>query len=215
MLTGGSDGSIQCWRISAAGSGELGCLLASASADDSNVAELVQKIELKGKLPLELALSYLPASESELCVLRTIPRELISRISPGLVLAVGSTENRIQVFSSPTAGGTISVTRLSSRRVAISDPSFAVLQIPHSRRPHRLGSLPRLRHPHPSFHHFFLASRLRYSTWGSRPRLWLAGQLHSPLALLPPFLPISPHSHSLRPRRTRRSRADSRRSRGR
>ncbi|ORY89477.1 WD40-repeat-containing domain protein [Leucosporidium creatinivorum] len=65
VLSGGSEGAIQAWRVSAAG------------------AELLQKIDLKGKIPLEMAMSLLPDSSS-------------------IVLAVGSTETRIQIFSTTT-----------------------------------------------------------------------------------------------------------------
>ncbi|BGP16559.1 Elongator subunit elp2 [Rhodosporidiobolus nylandii] len=67
VLTGGSDSKVHVWRVSAAGE-----------------AELVQKVDLKGKIPLELALCYLPSSSS-------------------LVLAIGGTETRIQLYSSPSA----------------------------------------------------------------------------------------------------------------
>ncbi|GAA6000085.1 hypothetical protein JCM10207_006046 [Rhodosporidiobolus poonsookiae] len=67
VFTGGSDSVIQVWEVSLDGA-----------------AELKQKIDLKGKIPLEIALSYLPSSSS-------------------LVLAVGATEARIQLYSSPSA----------------------------------------------------------------------------------------------------------------
>ncbi|GAA5950694.1 hypothetical protein JCM21900_000482 [Sporobolomyces salmonicolor] len=63
VLTGGSDAVIQVWVVTASGA-----------------AESAQKIDCKGKIPLELALSYLPASSS-------------------LVLAVGGTETRIQLYT--------------------------------------------------------------------------------------------------------------------
>ncbi|GAA5904082.1 hypothetical protein JCM6882_003820 [Rhodosporidiobolus microsporus] len=67
VVSGGSDSLLQAWRISVAGA-----------------AELVQKVDLKGKIPLEIALSYLPSSS-------------------GVVLAVGATETRIQLYSSASA----------------------------------------------------------------------------------------------------------------
>ncbi|GAA6028373.1 hypothetical protein JCM8097_007000 [Rhodosporidiobolus ruineniae] len=67
VLTGGSDSVVQVWRVSAAGE-----------------VELLQKLELKGKIPLEMALSYLPASSS-------------------LALAIGGTETRIQLYTSSSA----------------------------------------------------------------------------------------------------------------
>ncbi|GAA5981676.1 hypothetical protein JCM11641_004211 [Rhodosporidiobolus odoratus] len=68
VLTGGSDSLVQVWKVSSRGE-----------------AELIQKLDLKGKIPLEMALCYLPSSSS-------------------LVLAVGATETRIQLFTSPSFG---------------------------------------------------------------------------------------------------------------
>ncbi|GAA5820497.1 hypothetical protein JCM11251_003017 [Rhodosporidiobolus azoricus] len=67
VLSGGSDSLLQVWKVSLAGA-----------------VELVQKFDLKGKIPLELALSYLPSSSD-------------------LVLAVGATETRIQLYASSSA----------------------------------------------------------------------------------------------------------------
>ncbi|GAA5894313.1 Elongator subunit ELP2 [Sporobolomyces salmoneus] len=68
VVTGGSNASIKVSIVDSA----------------TGQAEQVQKIDCRGKIPLELALSYLPQSK-------------------GLVLAVGSTENRIQLYTSPSA----------------------------------------------------------------------------------------------------------------
>ncbi|GAA5872808.1 hypothetical protein JCM8547_005709 [Rhodosporidiobolus lusitaniae] len=67
VLTGGSDAVIQVWKVSAAGT-----------------TELTQKVDLKDKIPLQIALVYLPSSSS-------------------LVLAIGGTETRIQLYTSPSA----------------------------------------------------------------------------------------------------------------
>ncbi|KAI5481950.1 RNA polymerase II elongator complex protein 2 [Pseudohyphozyma bogoriensis] len=64
LVTGSSSAEVFVWVVGTQG------------------AELVQKLDLKGKITLELALTYLPESKS-------------------IALAIGSTENKIQVFSSP------------------------------------------------------------------------------------------------------------------
>ncbi|WVR05373.1 hypothetical protein IAU60_002387 [Kwoniella sp. DSM 27419] len=66
VLTGGSDGCIKVWKL---GKG----------------AEEVQKIDLKGKLPLDLELGYLPGTDTP-------------------ILAAGCTDRRIRIFTyDPTA----------------------------------------------------------------------------------------------------------------
>ena len=47
LFTGGSDGSVKLWRI------------------DGEQSEEVQSLDLRGKLPLDLAVAYLPGSDGE------------------------------------------------------------------------------------------------------------------------------------------------------
>ncbi|GAA5979745.1 hypothetical protein JCM5350_002033 [Sporobolomyces pararoseus] len=68
VLTGGSDATINVSLVDTT----------------TSQVEQVQKIDCRGKIPLEMALSYLPDSKS-------------------LVLAIGSTENRIQLYTSSSA----------------------------------------------------------------------------------------------------------------
>ncbi|GAA6063331.1 hypothetical protein JCM10212_003917 [Sporobolomyces blumeae] len=63
VVTGGSDSTIRVWLVRQDGT-----------------ADQVQTIDCKGKIPLELALSYLPSSS-------------------GLALAVGGTETKIQLYA--------------------------------------------------------------------------------------------------------------------
>lgn len=73
VLTGGSDGSVHSWQISDSGAGQyfLGSfsarILGELSLADSGsiLAVLLQKFDLKGKLPLDMALSFLPSSQSQ------------------------------------------------------------------------------------------------------------------------------------------------------
>jgi elongator complex protein 2 len=64
IVTGSSDGTIQSWKLSSA----------------NNEPKLIQSFTINGKIPLDLALTYLPGSSS-------------------LILAVGCTENRIPLYS--------------------------------------------------------------------------------------------------------------------
>ncbi|KAM0791282.1 hypothetical protein ACM66B_005756 [Microbotryomycetes sp. NB124-2] len=66
VVTGASEATAQAWHVTNSG------------------AELVQRFKTGGKYPLDMALSYLPNSQS-------------------LVLAVGCTENKIQIYSTRTS----------------------------------------------------------------------------------------------------------------
>lgn len=71
LVSGSSDGSMQVWTVSSEGTpGEMGGLChcqpkALINALPPDPAELQQKIDTKGKFPLALELSYLPASSSK------------------------------------------------------------------------------------------------------------------------------------------------------
>lgn len=58
---------IQAWRVSAGGAGEVArySLGEELQVDPFVSLELLQKIDLKGKIPLEMAMSLLPDSSSE------------------------------------------------------------------------------------------------------------------------------------------------------
>ncbi|CEQ39450.1 SPOSA6832_00976, partial [Sporobolomyces salmonicolor] len=86
VLTGGSDAVIQVWVVTASGA-----------------AESAQKIDCKGKIPLELALSYLPASSSERFGLFGDLLRTDLTLYTGLVLAAGGTETRIQLYTGPAS----------------------------------------------------------------------------------------------------------------
>ncbi|WRT67342.1 uncharacterized protein IL334_004312 [Kwoniella shivajii] len=73
VLTGGSDGSIKVWKWNK-GKGEVGMSL-----------EEIQKIQIKGKLPLDIELTYLPGSNSP-------------------ILAVGATDRLIRIYTLSPAG---------------------------------------------------------------------------------------------------------------
>lgn len=64
VLTGGSDGVIQSWRVAPAGPGESYRVRSVETATDGSDSVLLQKFDLKGKIPLDLALTYLPSSQS-------------------------------------------------------------------------------------------------------------------------------------------------------
>uniref|UniRef100_A0A0K3CCY1 Elongator complex protein 2 n=1 Tax=Rhodotorula toruloides TaxID=5286 RepID=A0A0K3CCY1_RHOTO len=75
IVTGGSDAMLRVWTVSQSGE-----------------ANLRQTVELKGKIPLELAVTRLPSSTS-------------------LVLAVGGTETRIQLYTSRADGAELEFRR--------------------------------------------------------------------------------------------------------
>ncbi|WVF71999.1 hypothetical protein IAT40_006810 [Kwoniella sp. CBS 6097] len=66
VITGGSDGTLRFWRIGGGGGGQG--------------AKEVQKIDLKGKLPLDVEMGYLPGSKAP-------------------ILVVGCTDRRIRIYT--------------------------------------------------------------------------------------------------------------------
>ncbi|SCZ88370.1 BZ3500_MvSof-1268-A1-R1_Chr2-1g04366 [Microbotryum saponariae] len=90
VFTASSDASIRVWRI-------------RTDAEP----ELVQKIDTKGKIPLSLETSFLPASSSQSQgVFPPSSRLLLTNpvcFFPGVALAVGSTDKRLAIYASPTA----------------------------------------------------------------------------------------------------------------
>ncbi|SGY21675.1 BQ5605_C016g08263 [Microbotryum silenes-dioicae] len=95
VFTASSDASIRVWRIRTEAEPEL------------PRKELVQRIDTKGKIPLSLETSFLPASSSESQgVLSPSSRLLFTTpvcFFPGVALAVGSTDKRLTIYASPTA----------------------------------------------------------------------------------------------------------------
>jgi hypothetical protein len=66
FFTGGSDSSVRLWKVEGP-AGELvswGYVYPASTADSVEPVQ-VQKIDLKGQLPLDIAVAYLPGSHGQ------------------------------------------------------------------------------------------------------------------------------------------------------
>lgn len=108
-------------------------------------------------------------------------------VGPGFVLAIGATETKIQIFSSPSTSQInvrCSLPTPSHRNAAFNIARSTVHKVPFTRRTHRLGPSTLLHHSSTYRISLDFFSRLRHLTRRSSPRFRFSRQLHSSLAIL-------------------------------